>query len=392
MKHPIGIIPIVSLVIASSATAQGLLEVAPRSADRDSIPLTFTVGSEVGWDSNVNSASTNEQDSVYVSGNLGTEFANNNERTSVVIGASGGIFYYFDQAPERDDTLYNARVSLYVSHAVSERLRITNNAYVAYEIEPDYVIGESLSRRSDQYFYAYENFTVAYDLTDRITSTTGGTVNYITYEENDVSTTEDRITYGFSQNLRYALAENLGVNATYRYSYTDYESGTSTMSHQALVGMDYSLDEQTTAVFRVGAEFRMSDDFGDSTKPYFEGALTRQVTDVLTFSWLHRLGFEDSELQQGVTNSRYAYRTSMSVRYQMTEKLALSTSGVYSYADLDGPTSRTDNIFAANVGLNYALTQALNLGVGYSFNMVSSDDEFRDYNRHRVNASVSASF
>jgi len=169
MKHPIGIIPIVSLVIASSATAQGLLEVAPRSADRDSIPLTFTVGSEVGWDSNVNSASTNEQDSVYVSGNLGTEFANNNERTSVVIGASGGIFYYFDQAPERDDTLYNARVSLYVSHAVSERLRITNNAYVAYEIEPDYVIGESLSRRSDQYFYAYENFTVAYDLTDRIT-------------------------------------------------------------------------------------------------------------------------------------------------------------------------------------------------------------------------------
>lgn len=392
MKYPIAIIPIASLVIASSASAQGLLEVAPRSVDRDSIPLTFTVGSEVGWDSNVNNASSNEQDSVYISGNLGAEYANNNERTSMVIGASGGVFYYFDQVPERDDTLYNGRLSFYVSHAVSERLRITNNAYVAYEIEPDYVIGESLSRRSDQYFYAYENLSVAYDLTDRITSTTGGSVSYITYEDNGVSTTEDRITYGVSENIRYALDENLGLNATYRFSYTDYESGSTTTSHKALVGLDYALDEQTTAVFRAGAEFRLSDDYGDSTRPYFEGALTRNVTDVLTFSWLHRLGFEDSELQQGVTNSRYAYRTSMSVMYQMTEKLSLSTSGVYSYADLDGPASRTDHIYSASVGLRYALTRALNLGVGYSFNMVDSDSEFREYDRHRVNASVSASF
>lgn len=385
-------IPIASLVIASSASAQGLLEVAPRSVDRDSIPLTFTVGSEVGWDSNVNNTSVNEQDSVYVSGNVGAEYANNNERTSMVIGASGGVFYYFDQIPERDDTLYNGRLSFYVSHAVSERLRITNNAYVSYEIEPDYVIGESLSRRSDQYFYAFENLSIAYDLTDRITSTTGGSVSYITYEDDGVSTTEDRITYGLSQNFRYGLDENLGLNATYRFSYTDYESGTATTSHKALIGLDYSLDEQTTAVFRAGAEFRLSDDYGDSTRPYFEGALTRNVTDVLTFSWLHRLGFEDSELQQGVTTSRYAYRTSMSVRYQMTEKLSLSTSGVYSYADLDGPRGRTDHIYSASLGLSYALTRALNLGVGYSFNMVDSDVEFREFDRHRVNASISASF
>lgn len=310
----------------------------------------------------------------------------------MVIGASGGVFYYFDQVPERDDTLYNGRLSFYVSHAVSERLRITNNAYVSYEIEPDYAIGESLSRRSDQYFYAYENLSVAYDLNDRITSTTSGSVNYIAYEDNGVSNTEDRVTYGVSENLRYALDENLGVNLTYRFAYTDYESGSSTTSHQALIGLDYALDEQTSAVFRVGAEFRLSDDFGDQTKPYFEGALTRNVTDVLTFSWLNRLGFEDSELVQGATTSRYAYRTSVSVRYQMSEKLALSTSGVYSYADFDGPAARTDNILGANAGLNYALTEALNLGVGYSFNMVNSDNEFREFNRHRVNASVSASF
>lgn len=393
MKHSIGIISIASLVVASSASAQGLLDVAPRSVDRDTIPLTFTVGSEVGWDSNVNNSSSNEQDSTYISGNLGAEYANNTERTSVVIGASGGVYYYLDQAPGRDDTLYNARLSLYVSHAVSERLRITNNAYIAYEIEPDYVIGQSLSRRSDQYLYAYENLEVAYDLTDRITSTTGARINYITYEDNGVSTTEDRITYGVSENIRYGLNENLGVNATYRFSYTEYdETGRSTTSHQALVGMDYSMDEQTTAVFRVGAEFRLSDDFGDQTKPYFEGALTRNVTDVLTFNWLHRLGFEDSELRQGVTTSRYAYRTSMSVNYQMTEKLALNTSAYYSYADFDGPSSRTDNIFGGNVGLNYALTQMLNFGVGYSFNKVTSDSAFREYDRHRVNASVSASF
>lgn len=392
MKHPEIITSIAALVIASSASAQGLLDVAPRSVDRDSIPLTFSVGAAVGWDSNVNNASVNEQESSYVSGNLGIEYANNNERTSMVIGASGGVYYYLDQAPNLDDTLYNGRLSFFVSHAVSERLRITNNAYLAYEIEPDYVIGQSLSRRSDQYLYAYENLSVEFDLTDRITSTTGGNIGTIVYEDNAVSSTEDRVNYGLSQNFRYALAENLGINATYRYAYTDYDTGFSTSSHQALVGMDYAMDEQTTAVFRVGAEFRLSDDFGDYTKPYAEAALTRNITDLLTFSWLHRLGFEDSELQQGVTDSRYAYRTSMSISYQMTEKLSANASGVYSYADFDGPSGRVDNIFAASLGLNYAITQALSLGVGYSFNMVDSDSEFNDYSRHRVNASVSASF
>lgn len=376
---------------ASSASAQGLLNVAPTSGVSDSIPLTWDAGVEGGWDSNVNNTNDDRIDSPYVGGRLGVEYANVTERTSVALGVSGGVFYYFDQAPNREDTLYNARVNFSFSHAVSERLTISNRTYFAYEFEPDYVIGESLSRRDDQYTYAYTTFNIGYSLTERVHSTTGLTVSGIDYDEAVAATSEDRIKYGVSQNFRYAVHENLGWNATYRWDLTDYDNGAETQSHFALLGFDYALDENTDIVARIGAQFRLSDEYGDKTAPYFEGAYTRDISEAVTFNWLHRLGYEDSELSLATT-SRYTYRTSATLKRVLTEKVTTNGGLVYSYADFDGAAGRKDHLFSARVGLNYALTQALSLGANYSFNMVDSDQSFRDYDRHRVNLTLGATF
>ncbi|QQL45795.1 outer membrane beta-barrel protein [Sulfuriroseicoccus oceanibius] len=376
---------------ASSASAQGLLDVSPTSGETGSLPLTFTAGVETGWDSNVNNSSNNEVDSLFTAGNLGMEYSSVTERTSVALGVKGGVFYYFDQAPGIDDTLYNARVNFAFSHAVSDRLRISNRSYYSYEFEPDYVIGESLSRRADQYNYGYTSFNVGYSLTERVYSSTDLTVSGITYDQSLVSFSEDRLTYGVGESLRYAVDENFGLDATYRWSLTDYDNGAETQSHYALVGFDYAADENTDIVARVGAQFRLSDDYGDKTSPYFEGALTHDVSEVTTFSWLHRLGYEESDLN-ALTTSRYAYRTSASLSRSLTEKLTGSTGLVYSYADFDGAASRTDNLVSARFGVNYALTQAFTVGANYSFNMVDSDDALRDYDRHRVSLNLGATF
>src|SRR5688572_25770838 len=56
------------LTAASQASAQGLLSVGHNSAQdfERKMPFTWTIGAQVGWDSNVTMSPNNEQDSAYL--------------------------------------------------------------------------------------------------------------------------------------------------------------------------------------------------------------------------------------------------------------------------------------------------------------------------------------
>ena len=378
------------VALTGGASAQGLLGVLPTIQELETKPLVFGVGVNAGYDTNVNTAPTDEVDSFYTGGQLSLDYRYVTERTVFSIGASGGATYYFDQADQFDDVLYSGRLGGSLTHAITDRLSIDDKFYVGYDFDPNFIYGASTNRRNDEYIFAFNTFSVNYLWTDRLSTSTGITVGATKYDEDVIAATEDRFEYGANQVIRYALSEQAGLRAEYRYRYSDYDSGISATSHIAMGGLDYQFDENTMLLAMVGAEFYENDLRGDQTKPYAELGLSRVLTDEMTIRWANRLGFENVGV--GVFQSNYSYRTNLDLTYQLTEKLSSFLGGTYIYTEYDGTPGNKENLFEGRVGLNYALTPALGLGLSYSYTNLDSDIELNGYDRQRINLGLNATF
>jgi hypothetical protein len=380
------------LAFVANASAQGLLGVLPKSAeDVETKPISFGVGVVGGWDSNVNTSSENETDSFFLGGSLSADYRYVTDRTVISLGANGGANYYLDQIDPYDDVLYNGRISGSLTHAISDRLSIDDKFYVGFESEPNYIFGSSLNRRSDEYFFGYNDFSVNYLWTDRISTSTSFSVQATDYDTEDVfASAEDRISFGARQLVRYALSEQTGLRAEYRYEFTDYDSGIEATRNHALVGFDHALDENTMILGMAGVEF-YDNDSGDNTKPYAELGISRILTDALSVRWANRLGFEDTGI--GVYDSNYTFRTNLDLNYQMAEKIGSYAGISYLYTDYEGTlASDTQNLIEGRVGLSYDLSAALSLFLQYSYTNLDSDVENYGFDRQRISVGVNATF
>lgn len=376
--------------LTSGASAQGLLGVLPTIQDLETKPVVIGVGVNAGYDTNVNTSPSDEVDSFYTGGQLSLDYRYVTERTVFSVGASGGATYYFDQADGFDDTLYSGKIGGSFTHAITDRLSIDDKFYAGYDFDPNFIYGASTNRRNDEYFFGYNTLSFNYLWTDRLSTSTGFTVGATIYDEDVVSATEDRMEYGVNQLVRYALTEQLGLRAEYRFRYTDYDSGITSTSHIATAGLDYQLDENTMILAMAGVEFYDNDLSGEQTKPYAELGISRVLTDHLSVRWANRLGFENTGV--GVYDSNYSFRSNLDFTYQLTEKLSSFIGGTYIYTDYEGEVGNTENLLEGRVGLNYALTPALGLGLSYSYTNLDSDVEALGYERQRVNLGLNATF
>lgn len=384
-------LPLIAFIaLTGGASAQGLLGVLPTIQEMETKPLVFGVGINAGYDTNVNTSPTDEVDSFYTGGQLSLDYRYVTERTVFSIGGSGGATYYFDQADGFDDTLYSGKIGGSLTHAITDRLSIDDKFYVGYDFDPNFIYGASTNRRNDEYLYAFNTLSVNYLWTDRLSTSTGVTVGATMYDEDLISATEDRYEYGANQLVRYALSEQTGARAEYRYRFSDYDSGIEATSHIVTGGLDHQFDENTMLLAMAGVEFYENDLRGEQSKPYAELGLTRVLTDELTVRWANRIGFENVGV--GIYQSNYSYRTNLDVTYQLTEKLSTFLGGTYIYTDYDGNPGDTQNLLEGRVGLNYALTPVLGLGLTYSYTNLDSDNDELGYERQRVNLGLNATF
>ncbi|MFM7181464.1 MAG: outer membrane beta-barrel protein [Verrucomicrobiales bacterium] len=378
------------VVLTGGASAQGLLGILPTIQEMETKPLVLGVGVNAGYDTNVNTDPTDEVDSFYTGGQLNLDYRYATERTIFSIGASGGATYFFDQAQDADNLLYSAKVGGALTHAITDRLSIDDKFYIGYDFDPNFITGASTNRRNDEYIFGFNSLAVNYLWTDRLSTSTGFSIGTTLYDEDTISNTEDRVEYGANQLVRYALSEQAGLRAEYRFNYTDYDSGISSTSNIVTGGVDYQFDENTMLVAMAGIEMYDNDLRGEETRPYGELGLSRVLTDELTIRWANRVGFERTGV--GVYQSNYTYRTNLDMTYQLTEKLSGFVGGLYLYTDYSGDPGNKENLIEGRVGLNYALTPAIGLGLSYSYTNLDSDVEMDGYERQRINLGLNATF
>ena len=378
--------------LASGAMGQGLLSIGGVDIDSDQ-GFTTTVGLGGGYDS-IDYGSGPQVDSAFVTGGAGIANGWGSKVSRYNASAQGNVIYYFDGGERINDTFYNARIQFAGVHEVNRRLKLGGNIYAAYEYEPDYAIGASTGLVEGQYLYGNAHVDAAYQWNRRLSTVTGYTFYAISYDDQDVAASEDRMSHIFSQEARFAFSRTTTGLVEYRFQYTDFDSIRSDYhSNYALIGIDHAFSDTTTLGIKGGAEWRNSDSNGDQTRPYLEAALKHKVSRRTGVRWYNWLGLDDSDL--GVYRDRYSYRTGIIADTQITEKLNAYGGIHYVYSQLEGGKSYSDtneNQGNIGIGLSYSLNQNWALNANYGFTIISSDDPIREYERNRVTVGVTGTF
>jgi opacity protein-like surface antigen len=392
-----------SLLLAGSALAQlgGLYSVGQNMSlteDFDtSIPLTTTVGIGGGWDDNMNTSAVAPHDSAYLNTGIGVVYGIvESKTTSVNIGGNFSWIYYFDPAPDKKSNYYDARATLNVLHRVNPRLTLVNNTYFSYEIEPDYYIGASGARRTDQYIYGYTRTAAEYAWTRRLATVTAFTLTGIDYKDDPLtSATEDRLTYITGNQFRYLLDRQTTITQDFRWLHTNYDIQPRTIdNYTATLGIDRVFSPRLSTSFAAGASWNRDSIGGNSTKPYADLLVSYRVAEQTTFTWANSLGFDQNEIAG--FNNRYSWRTGLTLNHQITPYLAGRLGVGFIYSDFNGEravsASTDENSITVDAALAYSILENMDVNVGYHYTNYSSDNIFRDYSRNRVSLGLTASF
>lgn len=387
-------------LLSGAAHGQGLLSIGSNVDDfeQEDIPLTWTVSGYVGYDSNINSIDIAEESSVYLQAGIGTQWSGGSRTTRYTLGASASVLYYFDDVTVGDDenVFYSVRLQGSVVHRASRRLTLSDSFYATYEYEPNQQIGATVSRRTDQYFYLYNNAALSYAWTRRFSTVASWVTSGITYDGDDV---EDRWANRIGLAARYLWTRATTLVGEYRFGITDYETGTADYtSHYLLAGVDHMFNRVTQGSVRVGAEFRDNDNYDSNTSPYIEASLVQLLNEGFSLRWAARYGLEDSEL--GSFESRTSLRMGVTAQYEFNPRLTGTAGMTYVHSELDdsyvaGVSDGDEDFFGINLGLSYLLYSNVRVEGGYSYGTLDSNIDSgisRDFDRHRVFMGVSANF
>ncbi|MFP6881868.1 MAG: hypothetical protein VCA34_13010, partial [Roseibacillus sp.] len=158
------------LAMGGLLSAQGLYNIMPFDGEpTDSFPLSWTVGANVGWDSNASPTfsecpDVDTDDVLYVSAFVQANFVSKTPQTTWDLWGRAGILYYLDEIDQtggNDPTAADTRVDgdtfptfrggLNFVHRVNETLRLRSLNNFTYEQEPDFDYGIATDRRQGSY-------------------------------------------------------------------------------------------------------------------------------------------------------------------------------------------------------------------------------------------------
>jgi hypothetical protein len=394
------------MAMGSFAHADNLYYISEEA--QDGTPVKWTAGLNGIWDDNPAPTSTGPgsgDGSFAVNPYLGVATVMVSPQTTIDIYGRLGVTYYAD-APDAlgDDTFYQARAGLNVTHRVNERLRLSSRNFVAYELEPDYSYGFATGRQNGEYLFYSSDQSVGYRWTERLGTYTGLRFTGLDYD----TANNDRNAWEFYQSFRYQVSPQTVAIAEYRYnSATGDGLASDSTGHFLLVGAEHRLSPNTVAIVRTGAQLRDVDGGDSSSSPYLEGALQSRINSQLFVRSFIRYGIEDYDTVQFIPTAveysdRRVVRVGVSADYALSQFVTIFSGVDYIHADFqDGRDAATnvpvgfepsEDLINLYVGFSYKINPVFSVNGSYNYTDSSSDIDSRSYDRNRVSLGVSAEF
>ena len=311
-------------LVGAHAYGQSLYTLAGPVGLEESLPLKWTFNVAGGYDDNVNASNFNQQESAFISTDIGASLANYDAVTQYAFSAKlGGIFYLKD-------------------------LEGDTNVYVS----------SSLSKA----------------WTTRWSTTVGASYSMIDYQE-DSAKTDNRQYVNLNFNNRYKWTERLALSINWNGSYCDREYGNDEFSNFVLAGAEYVVAQNTSATLRVGPQFKHVDNYGTKTYPSAEFGLNHRMSDRFSLGMFVRYSNEATNTYIPQTGASYysneTWRVGLNSTMKVTHRVSLNAgvnliSSDYSRASSSSTDTNTLT-FNATAGVKMMLTNALALTAQYSY-------------------------
>lgn len=398
---------IFGLALLGSVSAQNLYYVGQESTE--SIPLSWRVGSDLIWDSNVNPTILpgqpgHEEELWSVNPFIEANMTTHSPQSTLNFYARVGAHYYLEdsEASGADELTPNVRLGVDYSHSFSDRLRFNSRNYLTYEMEPNYAYGISRNRNTDPYFYYSSDNAVGYRWTQRLGSYTGIALNgYI-----DDGGFADRNSWAIYHQMRYQLTQRAVLTGTYRYEEWSGDASDST-NHYITGGIEYRVSQNSVFVASAGAQIRDVDGGDSSTSPFFEASLNTQVNSRFSIRGFTRYSMEDYDTIQAVGANLFEYseqqvfRLGLSGEYQLSPRLTgyggtdvvlTAYDGGNQIGGTGTDSGSTQEVYNAYIGLRAKFTDQLTGQCSINYTDSSSDFAGLDYDRLRLSCGVSYSF
>jgi hypothetical protein len=368
-------------VVTQNSTASTANETGPSLLSQ--LPLHLSLDIDEGYDDNIGTT-TGGQGSLYSDGKITLSYDRNAVQTQVnLISVAGGT--YFTDAKGRTPYDVDTSLALFVSHNVSERLKLAASVYAAYRTEPDLSSNVSLNNRRGPYFDTVDKFTATYHWTSRLATVPTFTFHRLQYENSSVATSTNRSDYTFGDVLRFNLSSRTKLLPEYRFKIVNYDNFAprDSTTHYALVGVDEDFSSRLKFVVRGGATFRSFNNDGSRTDPYFEGSLDYALAPRSSLSWQSTYEVDEPNSSTAVTSaplSRTTFRTGLLLNYALSARISANASGYYHHDENQGTTSPgtvqsglSQDTYDLSLVLRYAIKRRFTFDLGFRRSQVSSN-------------------
>ena len=354
----------------------------------------------------------NTSDSAFFNFSLGVGYTAATPRLSLTLGADVGVSYYFDRPGRAYDV--NGGLSGRLTYKLTPRAFLDLSTYNAYESQGDFGSSDltnfngqfggagrtpgTTAERDGDYFYTTDRAGLTLQVVPRVSLVLSQEIVAFAYDDTPYSTVQDRIETYTGVEAQYLLLPNLSLALNYRFGYIDYFSvDNDSLTHFALAGFDYSINERLHASVRAGAEFReYFDTVGDETSPYAEANVTYDISRNSHVALSARYSIEEGDL--AIDNTEAAtFRGGIDFNQNITARISAYLGFYYTHSFYETPTvqnsaSFNENTYDVAVGARYAINRHLSAEIGYTHTTVDSGLQDRSYDRNRYFGGVRLSF
>ncbi len=314
---------------------------------------------------------------------VGLDFKSEKSRNNFLMQADvSQNFYFHNQSFNNSAVLFRAK-DLF---EVSERLRL--NASESFEsTEEPRSFDDAFGRNSGRYRTDRNRFKVGGEVD--ISSHALGQLSYHNeftghsragIDDSDLNMMSSRVEYDFDDTNRAGLS--------YEYALRSYSSGKDIIINSLIVDYGHHFTKQLEWVVKVGEDFIDSEISGRSQQARYEMSLLNDIDEATHAALTYRKGLSTSTYSKNLFDS---YQVSASLAREVTQRTALNGSAFYGRGEYR-ETHIEDKLSGLGLGVSYAVSQKMDVGLDYSFSKTGSTDGTRSFERNFFGANAKFKF
>lgn len=391
---------LLSGVVAASADAISLYDMAPSVGLPQSHAATYNVYGRFGYDSNMNSTTSEyEKASVYANAGVGASFSDFESVDKISYRFNLGATRYFQDADNEGQKMYaDCGLTASLVHAFTARSTYSASLNVSYSPEPDYASGISASRRQGDclnwlFSNAY-NQSIDSRLSWNVSSSYSGNL----YSETEYQS-DNRQYFQVGGGMNYRASELLSYNTNLSYRYDLRNEGYNSNNLTFTVGFSRSLDPVSSCSGSIGLQTKQVHNDTILT-PNVNLGYNRKVAEGLSVNSFATLSNENVDTYRGVGAnylSDLTLRIGVNCNYVLSPDVSFSFGVSCMRSEYTKGTGRLQDEVSTTInptlGMSYRFSQDLTGTISYQYTWYDSDRSGGyKYDRHNISTGLTYTF